>query len=478
MIDTTALKNRILTLAMTGQVANNGKSVKQLFESLCDNAYKIDKNKVSDKNYDLSELPFEIPDDWKWVWLGDIFQHNTGKALNASNTDGTSLEYITTSNLYWDRFELEELKSMFFKDSEIEKCTVKKGDLLICEGGDIGRAAIWSEDYEMRIQNHIHRLRPYVDEICVRFYYYVMMYYKNNGLISGRGIGLQGLSSKKLHAILVPLPDSETQRLIAEKIDESFSLIDTIDELQQQYSSDLEVLKSKIIDAGIQGKLTEQLPEDGTAEELLRQIADEKKLIKEKKIKAAKALPEISEDEIPFEIPSNWKWVKFNDIANIIGTGMIRSGQEQYDEADYYYFKMNNNENFTGKCDFSNMTMVNASSEECEKYKLEEGDFLFNTRNSAELVGKTAVVHDLPSENILLNNNILKVLFLGNISPDYINYFFISRSGRRQLEQFITSTTNVAAIYQRQIITLAIPLPPLAEQRRIVNRVNQIIDQI
>lgn len=171
MIDTTALKNRILTLAMTGQVANNGKSVKQLFESLCDNAYKIDKNKVSDKNYDLSELPFEIPDDWKWVWLGDIFQHNTGKALNASNTDGTSLEYITTSNLYWDRFELEELKSMFFKDSEIEKCTVKKGDLLICEGGDIGRAAIWSEDYEMRIQNHIHRLRPYVDEICVRFYY-------------------------------------------------------------------------------------------------------------------------------------------------------------------------------------------------------------------------------------------------------------------------------------------------------------------
>lgn len=177
-------------------------------------------------------------------------------------------------------------------------------------------------------------------------------------------------------------------------------------------------------------------------------------------------------------IPSNWSWVRFNDIANIVGTGMIRSGQEQYDEADYYYFKMNNIENFTGKCDFSNMTMVNASDDEYGKYKLEEGDFLFNTRNSAELVGKTAVVHNLPSDKILLNNNILKVLFFGNICPDYINYFFISRSGRRQLEQFITSTTNVAAIYQRQIITLAIPLPPVAEQIRIVEKINQILVQI
>jgi len=157
---------------------------------------------------------------------------------------------------------------------------------------------------------------------------------------------------------------------------------------------------------------------------------------------------------------------------------MIRSGQEQYDEAGYYYFKMNNIENFTGKCDFSNMTMVNASDDEYGKYKLEEGDFLFNTRNSAELVGKTAVVHNLPSDKILLNNNILKVLFFGNICPDYINYFFISRSGRRQLEQFITSTTNVAAIYQRQIITLAIPLPPVAEQIRIVEKINQILVQI
>ena len=253
---------------------------------------------------------------------------------------------------------------------------------------------------------------------------------------------------------------------------------ESISECKAKFFNDLDKLRYKVIEAGICGKLTEQLLDDGNANVLVKQISEEKKqLIKEKKIKATKDVPPVAEDDIPFVIPSNWSWVRFNDIANIVGTGMIRSGQEQYDEADYYYFKMNNIENFTGKCDFSNMTMVNASDDEYGKYKLEEGDFLFNTRNSAELVGKTAVVHNLPSDKILLNNNILKVLFFGNICPDYINYFFISRSGRRQLEQFITST-NVAAIYQRQIITLAIPLPPVAEQIRIVEKINQILVQI
>ena len=253
---------------------------------------------------------------------------------------------------------------------------------------------------------------------------------------------------------------------------------ESISECKAKFFNDLDKLRYKVIEAGICGKLTEQLLDDGNANVLVKQISEEKKqLIKEKKIKATKDVPPVAEDDIPFVIPSNWSWVRFNDIANIVGTGMIRSGQEQYDEADYY-FKMNNIENFTGKCDFSNMTMVNASDDEYGKYKLEEGDFLFNTRNSAELVGKTAVVHNLPSDKILLNNNILKVLFFGNICPDYINYFFISRSGRRQLEQFITSTTNVAAIYQRQIITLAIPLPPVAEQIRIVEKINQILVQI
>lgn len=93
------------------------------------------------------EIPFEVPESWVWIRLGELFQHNTGKALNSSNKDGELLSYITTSNLYWNRFELDNIKHMFFTESEIEKCTILKGDLLVCEGGDVGRAAIWCYDY-------------------------------------------------------------------------------------------------------------------------------------------------------------------------------------------------------------------------------------------------------------------------------------------------------------------------------------------
>ena len=95
------------------------------------------------------EVPFEIPESWEWVRLGEVFQHNTGKTLNASNRSGELLTYITTSNLYWNRFELDSLREMYFSESEIEKCTATKGDLLVCEGGDIGRAAIWAR-YDTR----------------------------------------------------------------------------------------------------------------------------------------------------------------------------------------------------------------------------------------------------------------------------------------------------------------------------------------
>ena len=114
------------------------------------------------------EIPFEIPDSWVWIRLGNIFQHNTGKALNGSNQKGVFYDYITTSNLYWNSFVLGKLRSMPFTDDELDKCTVKKGDLLVCEGGDIGRSAIWNYDYDIRIQNHIHRLRAYTP-ICTIF---------------------------------------------------------------------------------------------------------------------------------------------------------------------------------------------------------------------------------------------------------------------------------------------------------------------
>jgi len=167
------------------------------------------------------EIPFEIPDSWEWVRLGEVFQHNTGKALNSSNRDGKRLKYITTSNLYWDRFEISTMKEMLFTDAELDKCTVRQGDLLVCEGGDIGRAAIWSYDTPICIQNHIHRLRSYC-VVCTRFFYYLFFLYKGSGLIGGKGIGIQGLSSNAIHSILFPFPPLTEQQRIVEAIESVF----------------------------------------------------------------------------------------------------------------------------------------------------------------------------------------------------------------------------------------------------------------
>ena len=192
-----------------------------------DNSYyeKIDDGTVKCVDNDI---PFALPESWCWCRLGALFAHNTGKALNSSDTTGTSMTYITTSNLYWDRFELDSLKEMPFTDSEVDKCTVTKGDLLVCEGGDIGRSAIWMFDENIRIQNHIHRLRPYIS-LSSRFYYYVMFLWKQMGLIGGQGIGLQGFSSKALHNLMVPLPPVDEQEKIVVFVDELFEAIANIE---------------------------------------------------------------------------------------------------------------------------------------------------------------------------------------------------------------------------------------------------------
>ncbi len=250
-----------------------------------------------------------------------LFCHNTGKALNASKTDGVSLTYITTSNVYWNSFELDNLKIMPFTDLEIEKCTVKKGDLLVCEGGDIGRAAIWQFENEIRIQNHLHRLRPY-DRIYTKFYYYIMYLYKANGRINGNGIGLQGLSSNALHNIIVPVPPVEEQKRIVDSIDSVLSLIEQIESHKQNLSSQIDNIKSKILDLAIRGKLVPQDPNDEPASVLLERIREEKEeLIKQGKIKRDKKESVIfkGDDNSYYEkygekLPSGWVVTNFETL--------------------------------------------------------------------------------------------------------------------------------------------------------------------
>ena len=169
----------------------------------------------------------KLPNGWCETILGELFYHNTGKALNSSNSEGVMCDYLTTSNVYWNTFDLSAVKQMVFKENELEKCTVVKGDLLVCEGGDVGRSAIWNYDYEICIQNHLHRLRPKA-ELSVQFYYHVLKYLKNHNMIGGKGIGLLGLSSRELHKLPFPLPPIAEQYRIVAKIEELFSSLDNI----------------------------------------------------------------------------------------------------------------------------------------------------------------------------------------------------------------------------------------------------------
>ena len=209
-------KNKILDLAIHGKLVPQDPNDEPAIELL----KRINPNFTPCDNG-------HYPVGWIETILGELFSHNTGKALNSSNKEGIFKDYLTTSNVYWNKFDFTAIKQMPFKESELNKCTVTKGDLLVCEGGDIGRSAIWNYDYDICIQNHIHRLRPKID-LCVPFYYYTFAYLKENNLIGGKGIGLLGLSSNALHKIEMPLPPLAEQQRIVQKIEELFSVLDNI----------------------------------------------------------------------------------------------------------------------------------------------------------------------------------------------------------------------------------------------------------
>ena len=175
------------------------------------------------------EIPFDVPDGWCWCRLGEIYYHTTGKALKKTNENGTLRKYITTSNLYWNRFDFTEVRSMYFTEEELEKCTIKKGDLVLCNGGDVGRAAIWTFEENICYQNHVSRLRPKHPEFCNKFYLFLLMRYKELDLLNGKGVGITSLAASDLLSTIFPLPPLAEQQRIVAKIEELFSQLDSLE---------------------------------------------------------------------------------------------------------------------------------------------------------------------------------------------------------------------------------------------------------
>ena len=212
-----------------------------------------------------------LPEGWTITTLGEIFQHNNGKQKSSSNKEGRLLKYITTSNVYWGEFDLSNVKEMFFTNNELEKCTVTKGDLLVCEGGDVGRSAIWNYEYPICIQNHLHRLRSWLP-VCTEYFFYSLMYNKFKNLIKGKGIGLMSLSSNDLHNIPINLPPVNEQKRIVAEINRWFDLFKSIENNTDNLNTLIKTTKSKVLDLAIHGKLVPQDPTDEPATELLKRI--------------------------------------------------------------------------------------------------------------------------------------------------------------------------------------------------------------
>lgn len=415
------------------------------------------------------EIPFDIPESWKWVRIGDLFQHNTGKALNSSDKNGRSYEYITTSNVYWNEFKLDQLKQMLFTDEELEKCSIRKGDLLVLEGGDVGRAAIWEYDFEMRIQNHIHRLRPY-GQVIIKYIFYIFLLYKSIGYINGKGIGIKGLSANVLHNLLISLPPLPEQKRIVAKIEELLPLVDRYEQAWQR----LEVLNSRfpvdmqksVLQLAIQGKLVPQLPEEGTGEDLFRQIQAEKQaLIKAGKIKKEKPLPEITEDEIPFDIPDSWKWVRLASLCKSIADGDHQPPPQVPNGVPFLVISNLS----SGTIDFSSTRFV--PIEYFKSLSLEriarKGDILFTVTGSYGIPVKVNCNIEFCFQRHM---SLLRLM----LDWDYLFYALKSPLVKGQCDAVATGTAQ-KTVGLNSLRNLIIPLPPLAEQKRIVARLEELL---
>jgi type I restriction enzyme S subunit len=176
------------------------------------------------------------------------------------------------------------------------------------------------------------------------------------------------------------------------------------------------------------------------------------------------------------KLPEEWEFTTFAELVAESFTGLVRSANLQGEDRQYQYLKMNNLST-KGEFDLSNLVKVDADEQELVKYKIYPGDFIFNTRNSAELVGKCGVFSEVTALPVLFNNNLLKVTF-HFINPKIVAYWLNSPTGKGQLRNITSATTSVAAIYQKQLFGLGLPVPPLAEQKVIADKLDTLLAQV
>ena len=489
-MNTKALRQKVLDLAIHGKLVPqnpNDESAEVLLKKIREEkAEKIKKGELkadkkdsfifvgSDKrHYEQfadgtvknieDEIPFEVPDGWAWCRLTNVAITELGKTLDARKNKGEPYDYLCALNVKWYTFDFTTLKQIRLEDKEKERYLVRKGDLLICEGGDVGRAAIWESENPIYYQNALHRVRFY-QNINQYFFLHVLNYYKNLGLIDdvSGGVTIKHFTQNSMQKLLFPLPSLAEQDRMVSVIKNIFFQIEVLEQNKSELQDAIKQTKSKILDLAIHGKLVPQDPNDEPAEELLKRIA------------TSDNRPYEKVEEEPFEIPDSWKWIKLNDLAEIARGGSPRPIQD-------YITEDKNGINWIKIGDTSEESKYITSAKEKIKPEgkrhsrfVHAGDFLLTNSMSfgrPYILKIDGCIHD----GWLVFANIKEYLL-----QDYL-YYALSSAYIYETFSNVAAGSTVKNLKSDTVKQVNFPLPPLPEQQRIVEAIEnmyEVLDQI
>ena len=466
MIDTKALRSRVLDLAIWGklteQLPSDG-TAEELYQQIqAEKQTLIKEGKIKKEKplpgISADEIPFKIPSNWKWVRLQAIA--NSIWAGRDKPDDFVPVK---------DEFRTIPVVANGVTDEGIlgytATATAPKNSITVAGRGTIGFSVHRIYDYCPIIRLIVIEQSSFIEP---KYLQLIMVKFPESSV----GSSIPQLTVPMIKPKIIPLPPLAEQKRIVERVEEIFRLLDTIDEAQEKYSTDAQILEAKLITAGIQGKLTEQFPSDGTAEELYQQIQEEKqKLIKEGKLKKEKPLPPIKPEEIPFEIPGNWKWVRLKTVLLSASTGPFGSMLHKSDYAEKGVPLIN-------PADIVNSTVSTQKikrvafqkAEEMQNYRLFEGNIVIGRRGE---MGRAAIITKA-EEGFLCGTGCFFIMPSDALYAPYFIILLQTNKIRDCLRQGSVGST-MDNLNHNILENLPIPLPPLAEQKRIVDVLERVM---
>lgn len=414
------------------------------------------------------EIPFDLPDSWKWVRLNAVIVLLSGSDLtpNKYNNSCKGIPYITGAS------NIEGEKLVINRWTEYPNNIAHNGDLLLTCKGTVGKTTILNEP-----EVHIARQLMAITAIELNLKYLKYFVESHVDVLKAKAKSLiPGIERDNVLKLLLPLPPLAEQHRIVAKIEELLPYVDryatAYEKLEQFNAKFPEDMKKSILQYAIQGKLIEQRPEEGTGKELYRQIqAEKKRLIKEGKIKKEKPLPEIAEDEIPFDIPESWRWVRFSEIMSTMSTGPFGSMLHKTDYIEKGIPLVNPANMVNGKIVPSDKMMISeATRRRLSSYILHAGMIVLGRRGE---MGRCAVVTEKEDGWLCGTGS-----FFMEPSMSLYVYYVVSLFSSPYVKFYLGGEsvgTTMSNLNHTILSKMPIPLPPLAEQRRIVAKLDEIL---